>query len=67
MRQFAAPEIDRMLKEEVVEPVTAELASRIVFAPKKDGSLVFCVDYQKLNAVTVRNSYILWRMDKNLN
>ncbi len=31
----------------------------VLFQKKKDGSLRLCVDYKKLNAVTIRNSYPL--------
>ena len=31
----------------------------ILFVPKPDGSKRLCVDYQKLNAITVKNSYTL--------
>ena len=30
---------------------------------KKDGSMRICIDYQNLNAVTVKNKYPLPRMD----
>lgn len=36
----------------------------VAFAPKKNGSLCICVHYEKLNAVTVRDSYLLPRMDE---
>ena len=48
-----------MLRAGVIEPTSAEWESPVVFVPKKDGTMPFCVDYCKLNAVTVRDSY-LW-------
>jgi hypothetical protein len=29
----------------------------VIFMPKKDGTLQLCVDYQGLNAITVKNHY----------
>jgi hypothetical protein len=29
----------------------------VIFAPKKDGTLQFCVDYRGLNTITVKNRY----------
>lgn len=53
-----------MLSHKVMEPAQTEWAARIVFALKKDGSICFCVDYRKLNAVTKRDSYAIPRMDE---
>lgn len=65
-RQFPSYEIDRMLQQDISKTATTNLASPIVFAPKKDGSLRFSVDYQKLNFVIVKDSYRLPRMGKSI-
>jgi hypothetical protein len=38
----------------------------VVLVKKKDGSLGYCIDYQKLNAVTRKDSYPLTRIDDSL-
>ncbi len=44
----------------------APYASLILFVEKKDGSLRFCVDYRKLNALTKRDRYSLPLIDETL-
>ena len=34
-----------------------------MFVKKKDGSLRMCIDYRMLNSVTVKNKYLLPRID----
>ena len=63
-REKEKKEIDRMLRAGVIEPTSAEWAIPVVFVPKKDETMGFCVDYRKLNAVMVRDSYPLPRMDE---
>ena len=59
-------EIDRqvgeMLKQDLIEPSFSPWSSNVVIVKKKDGSLRFCIDYKKLNDVTVKDSYPLPRI-----
>lgn len=45
-----------------MEPAQLRWAASIAFAPKKDGTLRFYVDYCKLNAVTKRDFLLVPRM-----
>lgn len=56
-------EIGNMLAMNVIELTRAEWVSPVTFATKKVKVLRFCVHYRKHNAVTVRSSYSLPRMD----
>ena len=62
-RRMTAEQIQEQLDAGVIEPCTTEWASPIVFAPKKDGTLRFCVDYRKLNTKTLSDAYPLPRTD----
>jgi len=56
-------EIKKYLKENLrkgfIRKSNSPAGAPILFVKKKDGSLRLCVDYGKLNEVTVRNSYAL--------
>lgn len=53
-RELVDTEIKTMLEEEVIETTESQShwAFLIIFAPMKEGSILFCVDYRKLNELT---------------
>ena len=54
------------LKKGFISPSTAPYASPVLFVVKPNGSLRFCVDYRKLNALTRRNRYPIPLIDETL-
>jgi len=59
--------ITENLQKGFIEPSGAPWAAPILFALKGDGSLRFCVDYRKLNAMTKKDQYYLPLIDETLN
>jgi len=47
--------IDENLAKGFIVPSQSPASSSVLFVKKKDGSLRLCVDYRKLNAMTIRN------------
>ncbi len=59
-------ELEAMLEMGVIEESYSDWASPIVLVPKTDGSVRFCVDYRKVNAVLKFDAYPMPRVDELL-
>ncbi|XP_033228813.1 uncharacterized protein LOC117180422 [Belonocnema kinseyi] len=52
-RQYIDVQVREMLRDGITEPTTSPFSSAIVIVGKKDGDYRFCVDYRRLNGMTV--------------
>ena len=59
-------QLDDLLKNGFIKPSLSAFGSPILFVRKKDGSMRLVVDYRKLNAITIKNSFGLPRADEQL-
>ena len=50
-------QVEELLQMGVIRPSTSPWASPVKLVPKKDGSIRMCVEYRKVNAVTVDDGY----------
>jgi hypothetical protein len=68
--RMATPELAE-LKEHIIELlekgfihlISSPWGAPVIFVPKKDGTQRLCMDYHALNEVTVKNKYMLPRID----
>jgi hypothetical protein len=56
-------ELDSLLEKGFIRPSASPWGSPALFVLKKDGTQRLCVDYHALNAVTIKNKYLLPRID----
>ncbi|XP_037774848.1 uncharacterized protein LOC119571769, partial [Penaeus monodon] len=62
-RAFLQAEVQRLKEQGIIIPSLSPWASPVVLVPKSSGTYRLCVDYRKVNAVTVADSFPLPRMD----
>ena len=71
--RFPPPQLDEvrahlkmMLDAGVIRPSNSPWCNTVVLVRKKDGSLCFCIDFRKLNSLTVKDSHPLPRICETL-
>ena len=52
-----------LLEKVFIHPSVSPWGAPVLFVKKKDGTLRLCVDYRQLNKMTVKNKYLLPRID----
>ena len=63
LRELKA-QLEQLLSKGFIRPSISPWEAPVLFVKKKDGSLRLCIDYRKLDRVTIRNQYPLPRIDK---
>jgi hypothetical protein len=56
-------QLNELLDKGYIRPSSSPWGCSTLFVNKKDQSLILCVDYRSLNAVTIKNKYPLPRID----
>ncbi|KAI3791672.1 hypothetical protein L2E82_05533 [Cichorium intybus] len=56
-------QLEELLDRGFIRPSTSPWGAPILIVKKKDGSMRMCIDYRELNKITVKNKYLLPRID----
>ncbi len=62
-RTIIADQVEKMLADGVIRPSSSPWSSPVVLVKKPSKEIRFCIDYRRLNAITLRDVYPLPRVD----
>ena len=55
--------MQELLDKKFIRPSYSSWEALVLFVKKKDGSMKMCNNYRELNKVTIKNKYLLPRID----
>ncbi|KAK4391413.1 Transposon Ty3-G Gag-Pol polyprotein [Sesamum angolense] len=55
--------LEELLDKGFIRPSISPWGAPVLFVKKKDGSMRLCIDYRRLNRITIKNKYPLPRID----
>lgn len=55
-----------MLKDKIIRPSNCQFSSSVVLIQKPDKAFCFCVDYRKINKITVKDAFPLPQTDETI-
>ncbi|CAN6445719.1 unnamed protein product [Victoria cruziana] len=56
-------QIQELVEKEFIQPSVSPWGAPLLFGKKKDGTMRLCIDYHMLNQATVKNKYLLPKID----
>ena len=56
-------QLQELLDKGFIRPSVSSWGAPVLFVNKKDDTLLMCIDYRKINKVTMKNKYLLLRIE----